>query len=395
MKPTRVAYVFNVCMHYQVPVLSRLQSRDGIELAGVFGQSHWPVSKLRSVTGVRGFRQIVLPTLDVFMPYRGRGLHLFWNPTLGRWLRRLAPDVMIAGASNFPNNLQLMRHARRTGTPYIWHGLGSMYKKKSLLRRLGDRTLRRFLEGAACGLAFNGESRDYYVEHYGLDPERILVATNVVDADRVFAERERWAGEIDALRRELGLEGRKVVLFVGVIEPAKRLDRLLRAFGRIRATVPDAALLVVGDGRAAPDMKRLAGQLGLANVLFAGKQVEKANLYFMLGDVFVLPGLGGLAISQAMAHGMPLLSARADGTEKDLIAEGENGWLLDETNAEDQIVAHVVTLLQDEPMRRRMGATSRRRIEERFNQEKTVDTFVRAIALAAGAPPRPATPCEL
>ncbi len=49
------------------------------------------------------------------------------------------------------------------------------------------------------------------------------------------------------------------------------------------------------------------------------------NPYFARADLFVLPGTGGLAVQQAMAHALPVIVARGDGTQDDLVRDG-NGW---------------------------------------------------------------------
>ncbi|MCG8617028.1 MAG: glycosyltransferase family 4 protein, partial [Desulfobacterales bacterium] len=257
--------------------------------------------------------------------------------------------------------------------------IGSMYQKPTFRRRLAQNSLNRFFTGASFGLAFNSVSKRYYVEHHGISPDRIAVAPNLVDTDAVFTDRQRFADRLDAKRQELGLAGKKVVLFVGAIEPAKRLDRLIDAFADIRNKVPDSKLLVVGDGYARADAEQRARERNLeSHVVFAGKHVADANLYYMLGDVFVLPGLGGLAPSQAMAHGMPVISAPADGTERDLIADGESGYLTTngpQPDPVEQISEKVTTLLTDDALRQRMSEASVQRIRERFNINRTAEIF--------------------
>jgi len=179
------------------------------------------------------------------------------------------------------------------------------------------------------------------------------------------------------------LEEKKVILFVGALEPAKQVDRLLHAYKHICRQVPDTALLIVGDGTARIALEQLSTQLGLVNVIFAGRHVADANLYYMLGDIFVLPGLGGLAISQAMAHGLPIVTARADGTEQDLVVTGENGYILSSTNPVEEISCRVIELFRDDSLRRRMGQESARLIAERFNIKSTVSIFYQVIKSVA------------
>ena len=69
------------------------------------------------------------------------------------------------------------------------------------------------------------------------------------------------------------------------------------------------------------------------NIFFVGKIIDGISKYFLQSDVFVLPGLGGLAISDAMIHGLPVIAGKADGTEIDLVTN-ETGFLHEELNVD-------------------------------------------------------------
>ena len=63
-------------------------------------------------------------------------------------------------------------------------------------------------------------------------------------------------------------------------------------------------------------------------ITLTGKVIDGVSAYFLLGDIFVLPHFGGLSISEAMAHGLPVIATVADGCELDLIEPGGNGFLV-------------------------------------------------------------------
>jgi glycosyltransferase involved in cell wall biosynthesis len=102
---------------------------------------------------------------------------------------------------------------------------------------------------------------------------------------------------------------------------------------------------------------------------------------FRQADVFVLPGTGGLAVQQAMAYGLPVIVAEADGTQGELVRP-ENGWLL---TADDQaaLVHALEEALADIPRLRRMGSASYRIVMEEVNLESMVAVFVRAMLSVA------------
>ncbi|MGA1840522.1 MAG: glycosyltransferase family 4 protein [bacterium] len=375
----KVAYVHNVCMYYKTPLLARIASQPEICLHGFFGQSHWKNSKLYTERNIKSFPLTILPTLDLFIPYKGRGLHVFWNPTLFKALSGFRPEVIIAGNSNFPNNLTVVLYARYFNIPYIWHGIGSMYDNDTFLRRFFRIPLLWFFNNANAGIAFNKKAKGYFIEKFNFPSKKIFVAPNLVDTQMVEWESQHLSASVDAKRRELRLEGMKTVLFVGALEPAKRVDYLLRAFALICKEVPNAVLLIVGDGSDRFKLKRLTVELGLDNVIFLGRHVSDANLYYMLSDIFVLPGLGGLAISHAMSHGLPVISAKADGTELDLIINGKNGFILSGDKLVEEISQKIKILLLDDYLRIKMGQESRCLISERFNINNTAMIFNQAV----------------
>lgn len=370
-------------MPYKLPLLRRLASTPGLSLSGRFGQSHSPASKLRSVPEVPDFDYKVMRTFHVSLPYGGREMQLFWCPALGRELRAISPSAVIAGNSNFPNNYAVMKYCRQHSRPYVWHGIGSVYSNAPLLRRAAQRPLSAFFRNAAHGVAFNTASKEYYIDNYGLQDDDITVVHNVVDTDAVRADRHRFAGSINSLREELTIAGRKVVLFVGAVAPAKRLDRLLGAFQKVRRIVPESVLVVVGGGVFLESVKHAARELGIADdVRFVGPRSIDANRYFMLGDVFVLPGLGGLAISHAMAHGIPVISASADGTERDLIVEGETGYLIKESQDEsaiEEIVEYLTRILTNQELCDRMGAAAMARVNGDFSIDAAANKMRKVI----------------
>jgi phosphatidyl-myo-inositol dimannoside synthase len=141
-----------------------------------------------------------------------------------------------------------------------------------------------------------------------------------------------------AIREQLGLAGRPVVVCVSRLVNRKGQDTLLRAWPAVRAAGGDPALLLVGSGPADGRLRRLASQLGVADsVLFAG-QVPWAQLpaYYDAGDVFAMPcrtrrrGLDveglGIVYLEASATGLPVIAGDSGGAP-DAVLAGETGYV--------------------------------------------------------------------
>jgi glycosyltransferase involved in cell wall biosynthesis len=99
---------------------------------------------------------------------------------------------------------------------------------------------------------------------------------------------------------------------------------------------------------------------------------------FLAADLFVLPGTGGLALQEAMLYGKPVAAAEADGSQKDLIRDGENGWLLPPGN--DEALLRTLREALTNPDRLvGMGRASRRIVRRTATMEKMIDGFLQAM----------------
>jgi glycosyltransferase involved in cell wall biosynthesis len=101
------------------------------------------------------------------------------------------------------------------------------------------------------------------------------------------------------------------------------------------------------------------------------------NPYFAAADLFVLPGTGGLAVQQAMSHGLPVIVAKGDGTQDDLV-RAENGWQIPPEDY-GALVGIMREALADVSRLRKMGAESFRIVSQEINLEKMVEAFVGAL----------------
>ena len=136
-------------------------------------------------------------------------------------------------------------------------------------------------------------------------------------------------------RRRLGLNGEKVALYVGRIEPLKGVEFLLRIATCVDGDVPFKLLIVGGDPETEREPRRLAEmavQLGLGDVVEFVGRVPRHTLagYFSAADVCVVPSYYesfGLVALEAMACGAPVVATRVGGLPW-VVKHGQNGYLL-------------------------------------------------------------------
>jgi len=186
-------------------------------------------------------------------------------------------------------------------------------------------------------------------------------------------------------RRELDLAGSaRVVLFVGRLTRIKRVDRLLDAFKEVVNQLPDALLVIVGDGDLGDTLKAQAAPMG-DRVRFEGWKSDLAS-YYSAANVAVLSsdneGMPVTLIEASMA-GVPCVTTDV-GSAGEVVLDGVSGFVV---NREAQaIVEALVKLLGDETTRLRMGIDARKIAEERFGEARLADDYQRLYRGLMGRP---------
>ncbi len=166
----------------------------------------------------------------------------------------------------------------------------------------------------------------------GIEEEKITVIPNAVDISRFVFGRE----PDQALRRELGWEGKTVLGFIGSFYAYEGLNLLLAALPKILTRQPDVRLLLVGGGPQAKALKEASCKLGIDDaVVFSGRVPhDRVQQYYDLVDIVVYPRLPmrltdlvtPLKPLEAMAQGKLVLASDVGG-HRELIRPGETGIL--------------------------------------------------------------------
>lgn len=175
------------------------------------------------------------------------------------------------------------------------------------------------------------------------------------------------------VRDRYGLGDRPTVVCVSRLVPRKGQDVLIRAWPAVRAAIPGAVLLVVGQGRDLPRLRRLAAAGGVERgVVFAGG-VSWAELpqFYAAGHVFAMPcrtrrlGLDveglGIVYLEASATGLPVVAGDSGGAP-DAVRPGETGWVVPGRSV-PAVAARVTALLADPAVARAAGEKGRAWVE--------------------------------
>jgi phosphatidyl-myo-inositol alpha-mannosyltransferase len=206
--------------------------------------------------------------------------------------------------------------------------------------------LHSLLNRVHCRIAVSEPARRTIAQHF---PSAYEVVPNGIDVDAFRASRPPAA----ALS-----SGQLHVVYVGRLEPRKGVDHLIRAMARVERALPDANLVIVGDG---PEQRRLidVARVLAVRVQFTGR-VHDADLpgYVQAADVVCSPALGGesfgIVLLEAMACEKPIVASRIAGYET-LIGPAACGVLV--PPGDDEALSQaLLQLLQDRPLRQTLGA---------------------------------------
>jgi len=224
-------------------------------------------------------------------------------------------------------------------------------------------TLRR-ADHVVCVSSF---SRETAQRNYKLPDEKVSVIHNGVDVTRAFAY---------APPREIGGPAR--VLYCGRVVPEKRWDVFIETVARLARARPIEAA-VVGDGTSLPAMMRLAEALGLHHtVRFVGRldHTDPAlAAWYQWADVVLMPSeyeSFGMFVLEAGACGRPTVCSDIPGVQ-DHMVDGLSGTLVRPGDAAAFAEATLVWLALPVEERVRRARKARRRVEEKFSWERSLD----------------------
>jgi len=257
-----------------------------------------------------------------FLAWRGATEACYWNPEVRRLVRPEACDAVILGGYNHLTLLVAMRKALRCAIPFYVMSESHLRNRRPAWKAAFKRPLVRWIVRHAAGLFPTGTLAADYFRHYGATDEKMVAIPNAPDVVSLMNRTAlRWERR-DALRRDLGLAGREVILFAGRLIRKKGVDTLIEACGRLPSEIP-WRLVVVGEGTYRHELERLARARQIADrVQFAGfVQPDRLADWYLAADLFVLPSseTWGVVAIEALACGLPVILSDQTGCWPDVL----------------------------------------------------------------------------
>jgi glycosyltransferase involved in cell wall biosynthesis len=326
-----------------------------------------------------------------FVPNRSKhpGAEHFWgfdNPDLPKRLKSWRPDSLLLFGYKWSSHLRAVAWATLNGIPILFRGDSHLLGRARRALHV-SLSLRLLFAQFACFLYVGAANREYF-ERFGVPDRKLFFAPHSVNAALFDRNDATHLAAAATLRIELGLSpATTVVLFAGKLVAGKQPMELLEAFASLRP--PDTALIFVGDGAERKNLEAAAARVVPANsatsvhFLNFANQSEMPSRY-LLADLFVLPSLGetwGLAINEAMHMGVPCVVSNRVGCQRDLVTDGETGWVF-EAGDPGGLRGALSTALRDVANEARMMEIIRaveRRISN-YTYRQTTDGLLRALS---------------
>jgi glycosyltransferase involved in cell wall biosynthesis len=302
------------------------------------------------------------------------GLHVSFYPDfeIKKALDRFQPDL-IHDQTPGPVALAVYRYARHHGTPLV--ATGHAYPDNFTGQLKLPPTVKKPLDAAV---------RTYFAS-FLKKSEYATMPTELAIADLIPKNRKKFHVPIEALSNGIDLsrfspskaspeiykkyniaQKKPTVLYIGRIDPEKSLHVLITAFSKVLKKLPNAQLVLVGDGSDKQKLENLTDELGISNsVIFTGRVVgDDLPQLYKVGQVFGISSTTetqSIVLMEAMASGLPAVAVKA-GAIGELVRNNQNGYLCTPNNS-TAMARCLIKILSDKTLAKQMGKVSLRLIK--------------------------------
>ncbi len=368
----RLAVQQRVLPAYRAPFFARLAARCVGGLA-IFAGEALEQEAIPPANGVPGADFTRAENRHFFHPRHP--LYVCNQTNLLDWIETADPDALIVEANpRYLSTPAAIRWMHQRGRPVLGWGLGAP-PGRGILQGRRVQARRKLLASLDGIIAYSQRGAREYAALNILPKDQIFTAENAVAGPPIDPPPARTSDPQQPAR----------LLFVGRLQARKKLPMLFEALANLEGPHPPA-LTVVGDGPARGDFEHAAQSIYPSTIFLGALYGEALAQVFRQANLFVLPGTGGLAIQEAMSHALPVIVARGDGTQDDLVRPA-NGWQV-EPDRPQALLAALQEALSDSKRLQEMGRESYRIVRDEINIERMADKMVAAVKaiISSGGP---------
>lgn len=373
----RVVIIYKTLPHYRVSFFDQLRvllNSSGIELELLVGQPDDNQALKKDTSELAWAQRVKNRYFKV-----GRRT-LVWQPVLKR--TRGADLVIVEQASRLLVNYLLigLRWIRGSRIAFWGHGVNLDADSSSWL---GEAIKHLTVRTPDWWFAYT-DSTAAILTSRGVHEDKITVVQNAIDTDRLRALNEGLStAQRASIRATLGMSPEDVAgVFIGSIYGSKRLPFLIDSCDIIRSELPTFHLIVVGEGPDSPVLQAKAADRPWVHVVGQKRDLDLVEIC-SAADMFLMPGLVGLAILDAFALGLPVVTTAVSyhSPEISYLIDGVNGLSVKGVDSAESYAAEVVGLFTDETRRLQMRDNCLKASEE-YTVEEMARRFADGIRAA-------------
>jgi glycosyltransferase involved in cell wall biosynthesis len=228
--------------------------------------------------------------------------------------------------------------------------------------------------------------KDHLIRYWNVPAAKISIVENGVETD-LF----RLDPAAIEVRKQLQLEDRFLICYIGTMGNAHGLETLIAAAEELQTALPNAMFFLIGEGAEKERIVQLAAARGLANIQFLGQQpreripayVSAADLCLvMLKKTELFKTVIPTKLLEYMACERPVIVA-VDGQARQIVEEAGAGVFVEPENS--KALAKAILDLAEAPERRRqMGASGRQYIVNKLSRGKTAQDYIAVLEALGG-----------
>tara|TARA_Y100000768_G_C23989675_1_gene691411 strand:+ start:446 stop:1591 length:1146 start_codon:yes stop_codon:yes gene_type:complete len=364
----RVLILQRVIPSYHVELFKRVTSLENIICKIIIG-TDTPKLKAKNASNLNGIDYEILPSKIISL----LGRKIAYHKGLLNSLKKNKPSVLICEAES-----HIMGYLTALIYKYFYDkkvklvlwcfftlpGKKSLYKTliienyKLIIRKMFDRFL-----------SYHSLGKNFLISK-GISEERIVVALNVCDTVHLLKSSKKLLMlEKSDIKKKLGFKNKFIVSYVGTIDTAKNPKKMLEI--AYNMDNPNIHFIILGDGPELTNLISMQNEMGLKNVTIFGKISKGLYEYYRSSDIVIVPGRGGIGISEAMCFNLPVITYQADGVELDLVLNKETGFIVKEGDVDEYL--KIINMLYESPIElKRIGKNARNLILNNYNIENMV-----------------------
>lgn len=271
-------------------------------------------------------------------------------------------DHIIVGGYSTPTGMLAIEYMRFHKISFWIEADGGLISQDNVVKF----RIKRHLISSASGWFSSGKMTTDYLTHYGARYEEVRAYPFTSLYGRDILKSIPDVEEKAAIKKKLGIKEEKLILSVGRFSYnggyGKGFDILMKAVNECRHQY---GLYIVGD-EPTDCFIRLKQDLGLENAHFVPfKPKSELEDYYKAADVFCLQTRGdvwGLAINEAMAAGLPVITTNRCVAGMELVEEGRTGYIVP-VEDERLLAERITSVLEDDDLRMSMGRNGLEKIQ--------------------------------